>query len=98
MFDVSKTSYVPAVYISHDEIELKIVIELAGVNKEDIKLEMTSYSICLNASGKDISYSGCYSLAHEIDPKQALAKFENGLLTVTIPLTKRFSGEIIPIE
>lgn len=95
---VEKTRYVPVVYISHDEMDLKIIIELAGVNKEDIKLEMTSSSVCLNASGKDVSYSGCYSLAHEIDPKKALAKFENGLLTVTIPLTKKFSGDIIKIN
>lgn len=93
-----KVRYIPVVYISHDENDLKIVFELAGVKKEDIKLEMTSSSVCLNASGKDVNYSGCYSLAHKIDPKKALAKFENGLLTITIPLSKKFSGEIIKID
>lgn len=98
MFVAGKIKYVPVVYISHDETDLKIIFEIAGVDKEDIKLEMTSSSVCLNASGKDVNYSGCYSLAHEIDPKKALAKFEKGLLTITIPLTKKFSGEIIKID
>lgn len=95
---VEKARYVPVVYISHDEENMKIIIELAGVDKEDIKLEMTSSSLCVNASRKDFDYSGCYSLAHEIDPKKALAKFENGLLTINIPLTKKFTGEIIKIK
>jgi HSP20 family protein len=95
---VKKARYVPVVYISHDETDLNIIIELAGVKKEDIKLEMTSSSVCVNASRKDFDYSGCYSLAHEIDPKKAIAKFENGILNIVIPLTKRFTGEIIPIE
>lgn len=95
---VEKVRYVPAVYISHDGKGYNIIIELAGMKKENIKLEMTDSGLCLNASRKDFDYSGCYSLAHKIDPKQAKAKFENGLLKITIPFTEKFSGKIIPID
>ena len=34
---VEKMRFVPEVYISHDEKEYKIIIELPGIAKKDIK-------------------------------------------------------------
>lgn len=89
---------VPVVYIQHDEEEFRIVVELAGVNKEDINLEMTDSGFCLSAQRRDCNYSGCFSLAHEIDPDQAKAQYENGLLKITVPITKKVSGKQIKID
>lgn len=96
---VEKMRFVPEVYISHDEKEYKIIIELPGIAKEDIKnFEMNDFGFCLNAPLENFEYSGCWSLAHKIDPDKVKAKFKNGLLNVTVPLTGEFSGKKVTIE
>lgn len=96
---VEKMRFMPVVYISHDEEEYLIIIELPGMIKENIKkFEMNDSGFCLNAPMENLEYSGCWSLAHKVDPDKAKAKFKNGLLTVTVPLTGKFSGKEITIE
>lgn len=89
---------VPVIYISHNEMEFNIVVELAGVNKKDINLEMTDSGFCLTAQRKDCNYSGCYSLAHEINPEAVKAEYENGLLKIKAPISKKISGIQIKID
>gem|GEM_PF-57699 len=70
----------------HDEEKYTVEIELPGVNKEDIVLEGTDSSLCVFGDRGDLEYSACYFLAHEIAPEKADARYENGILTVDVPL------------
>lgn len=55
---IEKLWCAPVVYIQHDTKEFKIVIELAGVNKQDINLEMTDSGFCLNGQEKIVTLAG----------------------------------------
>jgi len=88
----------PAVCIYHDEEKYLIEVELPGVDKDKIHLEMTERGFCLRAPRDDIEYFGCWTLAHDIKPNEAKANFRNGLLTITVPLAKPMKGRKIPVE
>jgi HSP20 family protein len=82
----------------HDDKAFAIEVQLPGVEKKDIQFEMTEASFCLKAPwGKDL-YFGCWTLAHNINPKKAKATYKEGLLTVTAPLMKRYKGVKVNIE
>ncbi len=91
-------TYIPSAYITHSRGEYNITIELPGVKRENIKLEITEHGFCLNAKGANFKYSGCWSLAHKVDPEKAEAKFENGLLTIKMGLKEPAKGKKIKIR
>jgi HSP20 family protein len=79
----------PCVCVSHDDQNgrLKIELELPGVDKKDIALEMRKDSFCVTAPrGEDTEYSGCFMLAHEVTPDKTEAKYESGLLQIFAPM------------
>ncbi|MCW4017711.1 MAG: Hsp20/alpha crystallin family protein [Candidatus Bathyarchaeota archaeon] len=92
------TVVTPEICIDHDDKAYSIEIELPGVAKEHVELSVGEQSVCVEAARDDIVYLGCYSLAHPAKEDEAKAKFENGLLTVEIPLKGPLKGKRIQIE
>ncbi|HEY0196348.1 MAG TPA: Hsp20/alpha crystallin family protein [Methanobacterium sp.] len=86
MAEQESNSITPAICVYHDAKNYNIEVELPGVEKRDIDFEMSENWFCLKAPKKDESYAGCWVLAHDIKPEEAKAKFENGLLSVSVPL------------
>ncbi len=78
----------PCTCFSHDDLEgrLKIVLEMPGVEKNDISLDMRKDSFCVSAPRDKLEYSGCFRLAHEVEPHKAEAHYENGLLRIFAPI------------
>jgi HSP20 family molecular chaperone IbpA len=79
----------PDVFFAHEDQagRLKIEVELPGVDKKDIALDMRRDSFCVSAPrGEDTEYSGCYMLAHEVMPEKAEARFDSGLLRIFAPI------------
>ncbi len=79
----------PRVFVSHDDQEgrLKIELEMPGVDKKDIRLEMRNDSFYVTAPrGEDTEYSGCFMLTHEVMPDKTEAKYESGLLKIFSPM------------
>ncbi|MEN2973951.1 MAG: Hsp20/alpha crystallin family protein [Candidatus Caldarchaeales archaeon] len=93
-----KVPVLPVVYVTHDEEKYTIEIELAGVEKDKISLEVSERGFCVRAPREDIEYFGCWTLSHDVKPEEAKATFKSGLLTVTIPLAKPMKGREVPIE
>ena len=84
-----KQKVTPCTCFSHDESSgrLKVELEIPGVDKKDIKLDMRSNSFCVSAPrGEDKEYSGCFMLAHEVILEKTEAKYENGLLRIFSPI------------
>lgn len=84
-----KTKLMPDVFFAHDDQmnRLKIEVELPGVDKKDISLDMRKDSFCVSAPrGEDTVYSGCYILAHQVMPERAEAKYDSGLLKIVAPI------------
>jgi len=77
----------PCTCVSHEAGRLNIEVQLPGVDKNDISLDMRRDSFCVAASMRDdTEYSGCFSLAHEVESDKAEAKYENGLLRIFAPI------------
>ncbi len=89
----------PAVCVDHDRESYHIEIELPGVKKENIDLEMGEESFCVKASKEELIYSSCYALAHSIDTAKVSAKFDNGMLTIKAPFKRPIHvGVKVPIK
>jgi HSP20 family molecular chaperone IbpA len=79
----------PGVCFSHDDQggRLRIDMEMPGVDKKDISLEMRRDSFCVSAPrGQGTEYSGWFTLAHEIIPEKTEAQYESGLLKIFAPI------------
>jgi HSP20 family protein len=79
----------PCACFSHDDHggRLRIDMELPGVDKKNISLDMRKDSFCVSAPrGEDTEYSGCFMLAHEVMPEKTEAKYESGLLRIFAPI------------
>lgn len=86
MAEEDKNLITPAVCVYHDAKNYSIEVELPGVEKKDIDFEMSENWFCIKAPRKEESFTGCWVLAHDIKPDEAKAKFDNGLLIVSVPL------------
>ena len=85
----NKIKVTPCACVYHDDQNgaLKIDLELPGVDKKDITLDMRKDSFCVSAPrGEDTEYSGCFMLAHEVSPEKTEAKYESGLLRIFAPM------------
>ncbi|MCW4021203.1 MAG: Hsp20/alpha crystallin family protein [Candidatus Bathyarchaeota archaeon] len=88
----------PRVCFDHDLENYYVEVELPGVKKEDVELNVSEQSLCVRGLREDIDLLGCWYLAHPVDEDKARAKYDNGLLNVTIPLRKPLKGRKIPIK
>lgn len=95
---MAKVQILPSVCVDHDLEKFHIEIEIPGVKKEDIDLEMGEASFCIRAPKEDIEYSACYTLAHDVDTGKVTAKFDNGLLTINAPFKSAIGGTKITVE
>lgn len=81
-----------------DNSGLIISAALPGVHKEDIRLNMTEDSLCLAGEREDLKYDCCYLLPCDVNAKKSDARFDSGLLTVTVPFKKASRGRSIAIH
>ncbi len=94
----TKPSIAPVMYLDHDNKLYYIQVELPGVKKEDVTLEVSDTSMCVTGSRLDVDYLGCFVLTHTVDGDKAKAKFEDGLLSIEIPIKKILKGKKVSIE
>lgn len=83
--------------------ELKIITELSGVRKEDIKLKTTERTMLITAGHGEYNYQKKLDLPVEVHPESAKARYNNGVLEVTLKirhpkLEEDFSGHDIDVE
>ncbi len=89
---------IPAVAIDHDRQHYNLEVELPGVKKGDVKLDISERTFCVSGTRDEVELYGCYYLAHPVNVEEASANFEDGLLKVTIPLTHSFERKSIKIK
>ena len=81
--------------------EVKVIVELPGVAKSDIKLRGTEKSLTVSVDAEKRKYYKKLELPVKVDPKSAKSKYMNGVLEVTIKQSekeKEPEGEEIKIE
>ena len=78
----------PCACVSHDDQNgrLQIELELPGVDKKDIRLEMRSDSLCVTAPrGKDTEYSGCFTPLLHKDAVESTAYPHKKAISTLLP-------------
>src|SRR5512138_1150539 len=111
----SMTLWSPAIEVSEKDGQLRICAELPGLNKEDVKVELKQNGLTISGERKHEqedrregvyrsersygSFRRTIPIPEEAQVEQARATFDNGLLTVSVPVpeTKARRREI-PIE
>ncbi len=91
----------PLVDIVNTNGEIKVIVELPGVAKEDIKLSGTEDKLTISVEAPERKYFKEIEVPAKIDPKKAKTSYKNGVLEVTLPKIeekKKPSGEQIKIE
>lgn len=94
-------NWMPAVDLVENESEFRLVAELPGLAKEDVKIALTDNVLTLRGEKKAQvdekqdnwhhveraygSFERSFTLSNAVDASKVKAKFDNGVLTVTLP-------------
>jgi HSP20 family protein len=87
----------PLVDVMETDGEVKVVVELPGVEKTDIKLHGTETSITISVNTPKRKYYKEVGLKAKVDTKKTKASYKNGVLEITLKKKKeeKFKGEPI---
>lgn len=91
----------PLTDIQDRETEYDITVELPGVNKDEIDLEINEESCIIKVDKADRKYYKEIEFKEEVDPDSVKATYSNGILDIIIKKKspkKKESGKKIKIE
>jgi len=90
----------PLVDVMDADGEVRVIIELPGVKKEDIKLSGTADKLTISVDTPQRKYFKEVELPAKVDSKKATSKYNNGVLDITVPKKKeeKTKSETIKIE
>ncbi|KAF6245674.1 archaeal heat shock protein Hsp20 [Nitrosopumilus sp. b2] len=87
------------VSVNDKERTLKLVSEMPGIEKSDIKLNVSGKYVMLSAEHGDRKYEKKIPLPSKVDENSAKAKYTNGVLELTLSLAKEQpQGKLIAVE
>lgn len=108
------TEFSPSCEFSEDKSHYHLKFDLPGVKKEDMKIEVDGNLLSVTAERREEkksedkksryseiqygSYSRTFTLPVTIDEKQVQAKFENGVLNLSLPKAAPSSAKQIPVQ
>jgi len=80
--------------------EVRVIVELPGVEKDDITLSGTEYKLTISVDTPQHKYFKEVELPAKVDTKKATSKYTNGVLDITVPKKKedKTKSETINIE
>ncbi len=112
--NVETAHWRPAVNVYEDKDTLHIEAQLPGVDMKDIELSVSDHTLQVrgerkveheeNKDGyhfKEARYgtiARSFSLPSYVDPGQAKATYDRGVLTITVPKQEKVKPRAIPIE
>ena len=84
----------PLVDIIKGEGELRIIAEVPGVSKEDLRVSASENSITIESVTGQQKYHKRVDLPDIVDPKTAKSTYKNGILEVSFKLKDKGSGGV----
>jgi HSP20 family protein len=112
--DLVTSAWVPATDIFEDAEGIKIAIELPGMTSEDVKLTMENHNLTIRGEKKQVAeekttkvhryersygvFERSFALPNTVDADRVAAKFENGVLTVTLPKAEQAKPREIAVK
>lgn len=78
---------------------LKLITEMPGIEKSDIKVSITEGTVEISAKHRDRKYSTKIPLKYKVDENSAKAQYTNGILELTLSLAEeKPKGKIVSVE
>jgi HSP20 family protein len=100
--------------VSEDSDSLQITMELPGVRPEDVKLSLENNMLTIRGEKRQHSeeqaerihryersygvFERTFALPNTVDPEKISARYEHGILAVTIPKSERARPREIPVS
>jgi len=90
----------PLADVINTDGEVRVIVELPGVEKKDIELSGTEDKLTISVNTPERKYFKEVELPAKVDSKKATSKYKNGVLDITIPKKKeeKTKSETINIE
>lgn len=90
----------PLVDVLSEDGIIRVVVEVPGVEKEDIKLSCSEKILTISVDAENRKYYKDVDLPSEVDPKISKATYKNGVLEIVLTKVKKEKpkGESIRIE
>ncbi len=88
----------PLVDVIETDGEVRVIAELPGVEKKDIKLHGTENTLIISVDTPQRKYYKEVEMPAKIEPKQAKSSYKNGVLEVSVPKKKEEKPKGEPIE
>ena len=88
------------VVVDDKEKVLKLVAEMPGVEKKDIKIEVLGKTVNIDAEHNDRKYHAKVPIKHKVDEDSVKAAYANGILEVSFKLKEeeRLKGKTVSVE
>lgn len=83
----------PFTDVIEEESIVRIVVDVPGVEREDIKVETTETEVRISAERGERKYFKAVKLPARVRPGSAKATYKNGVLTITIEKVERGGRE-----
>jgi len=95
-----KEVWEPIVDVFQNNGEIKVIVELPGVAKSDIKLDATEEILTISVDSSSKKYHKEIELQERIKPEEAKSTYKNGILEVILPKEKgrRSKGHSLKID
>ncbi len=88
----------PLVDIMEDDESIKVLVEMPGVGKDDIKINATESKVSIRCDTPERKYRKDVDLPTEIDVSTAKSTYKNGILEISFKKKRRVGGVDIKIE
>ncbi len=87
----------PLVDVMNEQERFRIFVELPGVDKEGVKLDVAEDSVEIKTEDEKKFYKMIY-LESPVDPDSAKALYKNGVLTLELDKKEKRKGKQVTIE
>lgn len=84
----------PLVDVIKGTDEVRIIAEVPGVNKDDLRLTADDNAVTIESVTGEPRYHKRVELADAVDPKTAKSTYKNGILEVSFKLRKKGDGGV----
>ena len=71
-------------FVKNDTDELIVMIEMPGISRDDIELNVSDSKLIVTTSKAERKYKADIELKAQVDPQSAKASYRNGILSVTL--------------
>ncbi len=77
---------------------VKLVAEMPGVEKKDVKIVVDGKIVNIDAELGDKKYHVKVPIKHEVDENSVKASYKNGILEVIFKLQEKPKGKTVEVE